>query len=296
MAGAQLTDWQKRQHVCREAGTMVADLKRLAVNVPGTPRWNKIFERNLKLLDEIARQNPRGDLATNTDKMSAIRDELVAHWKTIHGDPFHTADLFAKMEDFHNFLRAQLASTYTDALVTLTPPLIQALGKCHGTREDRTWATSVLAPLAIDRSAVRVRTLGVTLEKDPLSLYHRITDFALQEMCLDPRHVQAKFIAAAARPSVASDIERLIQERMWASLADSLIGDREMAEALFWDEISRPTEYAEIVAGIDRLRMLYFDELKSVVDFRISAYAEARDQEAVEPPPEYSLHPEMKDW
>jgi hypothetical protein len=237
----------------------------LRVNCRGTPRWNKHLQSTLNIFQEIADQEA-GDADLTHRNITALYDELKSHWNLIFGDPFDTARMYTQMSIFKEFLRSKFLEDYTEKRPPLAHPHILLLGKCKGNLEDRERAAKELSePLA-------------NLD----DFYRQSVDLAVQELGLDPDHVQSKFRAAAGREGEpGSDIKPLIDHCDWTRLAEVLVKDRMMAGKLFRTLDDDQKLCDKVISGINRTQKRYFDSLANPSRFVISARAGALAAKAV---------------
>ena len=163
-----------------------------------------------------------------------------------------------QMSIINEFLRSKLSEDYTEKPVEPVQSHIVVLGKCKGDLKDREQAAKLLSkPLA-----------------DLDGFYRDSVDLAVQELELDPDHVQSKFRTAAEREGEpGSDIEPLIDHCHWTRLAEARVKDRMMAEHLFEMAGDDQKLYEQVIKGIDHIAKRYFDSLVSPSRFVISARA-----------------------
>lgn len=221
----------------------------------GTPRWNKHLRSTITIFRQIVLQEA-GDVDSTYRHIDALCDELKNHWNVIFGDPFEAGRMYKQISTFEEFLRSKLLEDYTEKRAPLVHPHILVLGKCKGSLEDRERAAKELSkPLA-------------KLDE----FYSDSVDLAIQELGIDPDHVESKFRNAAGRQGEpGSDIKPLIDHCDWARLAEVLVKDRMMAGILLGDQ----RLYDKVISSIDRTQKRYFDSLVNPSRFVISARAGA---------------------
>jgi hypothetical protein len=168
--------------------------------------------------------------------------------------------MYTQMSTFEEFLRSKLLENYTEKRPPSVHPHILLLGKCKGNLEDRERAAKELSePLA-------------NLD----NFYRQSVDLAIQELGLDPDHVQNKFRTEAGREGeTGSDIKLLIDHCDWTRLAEVLVKDRMMAGNLFRTLGDDQKLYDKVISGINRTQKRYFDSLVNPSRFVISARAGA---------------------
>ncbi len=251
-----MADFAYVRNLASDAANQLTVLK---FNCRGTPRWNKHLRSTLNIFREVANQEA-GEADLTLRNITALYDELKRHWHLIFGDPFDTARMYTQMSTFEEFLRAKLLEDYTEKRPPLVHRHILLLGKCKGDLEDRERAAKELSkPLA-----------------DLDDFYRHSVDLAVQELGLDPDHVQSKFRTAAGRQGEpGSDIKPLIDHCDWTRLAEVLVKDRMMAENLFRTLGDDPKLYDKVISGINRTQKRYFDSLANPSRFVISARAGA---------------------
>ena len=247
------------QYVRKIVSDAVHQLTVLRANCPGTPRWDRHLRSTLTICQGFAAQET-GDADLTRSNLEALFDELKKHWDLISGDPFDAARMYTQMAIFEEFLRSQLLEDYTDKRPPLVHPHVILLGKCKGNLKDRERVAKDLSkPLA-------------NLDE----FYRDSVDLAVQELGLDPDHVQSKFRNAAGREGEpGSDIKPLIDHCNWTRLAEVLVKDRMMAGNLFRTSDNAQKSYDKVISGINRTQKRYFDSLVNPSRFVLSSRAGA---------------------
>lgn len=213
----------------------------------------KVHTEFLNLPTPLASE--RSHMLDQLGNLDTLHDRLTEHWAKVHGDLALRSSLLTNIALFQVFLSEKLLQDYTGKSFEPTP-----------------WALN-------QASLVELRSIGAADSGRIDAAYDRHIEFPLQEMLLDPSHVADKLRVLTRQPKhPGGDIQRLIDECDWPSLANTLVNDRALAAELFQQTPIDPDAFdantsKKVLRRMDEITAKYFTELTSPSKYTLSRLA-----------------------
>lgn len=223
-----------------------------------TPSLKKELRHAIKLHTEVLQlpQPKVGDLhrvLKRLTELDDLDDRLMEHWAKVHRDLVSRSSLLVNMALFQAFIAAKLLGDYTGKASTASP-----------------WVLS---------QASIVEEQSTQQTGDNPSSYQTHVVLPVEEILLDPKHVGEKLKSAATpQKHPGSDVQKLIDECDWPSLAATLVKDRELAVELFQQSPLDPEAFdsntsKKVLRRIDDITAKYFTELSSPSKYTLNNHA-----------------------
>lgn len=227
-----------------------------------TPLLKKEVRHAVKVHTEILnlatpKTSKRSHVLDQLGDLDTLHDHLTEHWAKVHGDLVLRSSLLTDIALFQVFLAEKLLQDYTGKLIEPTP-----------------WALN-------QASLVELHSTGAadSGRTNADAAYDRHIDFPLQEMMLDPGHAAEKLRTLTRQPKhPGGDIQQLIDQCDWPSLATTLVNDRALAAELFQQAPIDPDAFdantsKKVLRGMDEIAAKYFTELASPSNYTLSRLA-----------------------
>ena len=180
-----------------------------------------------------------------TQDLNSSYTRVKEHWKRVNGDMTVAASLQQSITIFQIFLASKLLEDYAYQPYRLEAGMREIANyvKEQGERQDGG-------------------------EKDQTYFDNFI--FPMDEMTLNKEHVKKRLYATAERQGEpGNDVEPLINQGDWATLATTLLYDRELARILFKTSAYTAEQYDSVLQGLDGIENKYSMELKGPTAFTI---------------------------
>lgn len=225
-----------------------------------TPSLKKELHSAIDVHSEVLQlpQPKAGDIHRVSERLTELDDldnHLMEHWAKVHRDLVSRSSLLVNMALFQIFVAEKLLEDYTGKAYSASP-----------------WVLS-------QASLVEQQATSQQQDDDKESAYQTYIVLPVQEILLDPKHVGEKLKAAATpHKHPGGDIQHLIDECDWPSLAESLIKDRELAVELFQQSPFDPEAFGsntskKILRRIDDITAKYFAELLTPSNYTLNNHA-----------------------
>lgn len=225
-----------------------------------TPLFNKQLLNAIRL-HEKALQRP--DPSTPAERklvfeqlflLDDVDKELTDHWNELHKSLRFRTAVLATLFGYQKFFTVELLLDYA--------------GKSQDAND--IWLPNCLETMDSHYSAA-------DKSETDFDFYKHFVTKALKELMLNQEFVEKRLRIAAANNPIG-DIYSLIDKCDWLSLAAMLIGDRELAKALFGGRPLDPRLYNDdvlkmVLREIDKIKSKYFTDLSSPSIYTISKHA-----------------------